>query len=110
MGCAGKVTAPPPKPIVPPPPIGSVVLDSGWYLKNYSISGSLVTLNALKQTSAGGLKSNITTTASNAELIQSLLNSNSKDALNYAVTGLLGAGVEWELDVENQRISYTDTL
>ena len=109
MGCAGKVTAPPPKPIVPLPPIGSVVSDAGWYLKNYSISGSLVTLNALKQTSAGGLKSSVTTTATTAELMQHLLNDGSIDALNYAVTGLLGAGIVWTLDAANQRISYTDT-
>lgn len=83
---------------------------SGWYLKNHSIAGELVYLDALKPNKSGGLKSSITATASTTELTQHLLNDLSIDALNYAVTGLLGEDVEWIFDKANQRISYTDTL
>jgi len=113
VGFAGKVVAPPvvvpPKPSVPKPPVGAITSQSGWYLKSHSIASDLVTLNALKQSSDGGFKSDITATATNAELIEFLLNDNNTDALHYAVTGLLGAGIVWTLDAANQRISYTDT-
>lgn len=100
----------PPKPTAPPAPPNAITSSSGWYLKDHAIAGDVVALNAVKQTSLGGLKSSINATATNAELIESLLIGNSADALNYAVTGLLGAGVVWELDATNQRISYTAIL
>ena len=46
MGCTGKVETL--KQVVPLPPEGAVVSASGWYLDSHSISGSAVTLNALK--------------------------------------------------------------
>lgn len=97
----------PVKPIVPSPPAGAVVSLSGWYLDSHSIAGKLVTLNALKPTNGGGLKSTIINTPNVDEISNYLLSVDGSDALNKAVADLIGADTAWQLDAINKRVVYT---
>lgn len=105
VGATDRVIVPP---IVPPPPPNAITSPSGWYLKSHSIIGDLVTLNALKQNSHGGLKSDITHTPTATEISNFLLSTDGLAALTATVDGLLGAGVAWQLDIENKRVSYAE--
>ena len=98
-----------PKPTAPPPPTDAITSASGWYLKDHFMIGELVYLNAVRQTSAGGLKSSISITATSAELVQYLLSGNGYDATNKAVSDLIGESVPWYLDKESQKFEYTIT-
>lgn len=72
-----------------------------------SVIGSTTTVKAKRTFKNQKLKSTISVTASASKVGESLIKGGGSDALAYAAPQLIGEGIDWVLDPENNRIKYT---
>lgn len=83
---------------------------SGWSVSpaDIIIGAAGNTVTAIKGTGSSALQSTIKHAPSVANVGKNLIKGGGSAALAYAVVGLIGSGVDWVLDPQNNRVKYFD--
>jgi hypothetical protein len=79
----------------------------GWTATDTIIAGANTTINAIKNGANGALKSAVTVAPQASKVGKLLIRGGGAAALLLAVPQLIGEGVDWVLDPENNSIKYT---
>lgn len=80
----------------------------GWTALDTVTAGATNTINAAKTAGGKALKSAVAVAPSAVKVGKHLIKGGGQAALAYAVVELLGEGIDWVLDPENNRIKYGD--
>lgn len=79
----------------------------GWTALDTITAGATNTINAVKGSGATAMRSAVTVGASAAKVGKHLIKGGGQAALAYAVVELLGEGIDWVLDPDNNAVKYT---
>lgn len=81
---------------------------AGWSLQSTFMNGATAAITAIKGTGSSALQSAITHKPTAVAVGKELIKVGGGVALAYAVSQLIGSGVDWVLDPANNRVKYTD--
>lgn len=83
---------------------------AGWTVQSAVTYGSSTVINAIKNTSSGALASTVEYIAPAGNVAKEIVKIGGGIAVAYALSQLLGAGVDWVLDPANNTVKYKTAL
>ncbi|WP_181210809.1 virulence factor TspB C-terminal domain-related protein [Psychrobacter sp. D2] len=83
---------------------------AGWTVQSATTYGSSTIINAIKNTSSGALASTVEYIAPAGNVAKEIIKIGGGVAAIYAISQLIGAGVDWVLDPANNTVKYKTAL